>query len=202
MVAMWRPGPVLALITVLFFPAVHAQVDHYLGEAIEQGSIESTSGRSLPYRFRLLPPASFPQLPAAVRRTLDERQCMIPQTFQAHTPENVVRGEFQRAGSSDWALLCSQNGSTTLLVFFAGAAQPIEFVTHKDTDLSEVYDLTGVRGFAWSIDTAHPLEIKAEPRNRQSGPFDHDGIADAYLGHSAAIHYFRDGKWLSLEGGD
>ena len=202
MVGMWWPARVLVLSAVMVIPCLHAQVDHILGESIEQGRIDSPSGRVIPYRIRLLPPASFPQLPPSVRQSLEDKECMIPQTYQAHTPENVVHGQFQRQGSSDWALLCSRNGSTTLLIFLAGAAQPTEFVTHKDTDMSEVYDLTGVRGFAWGLDTAHPLEINAHPENRHSGPYDHDGVIDTFLGHGGVIHYNKAGKWLSLEGTD
>ncbi|MGH9586227.1 MAG: hypothetical protein ACRD3F_04710, partial [Acidobacteriaceae bacterium] len=70
------------------------------------------------YRIRLLPVSSFPQLPAQVAKALDAIACMIPQTYAAHEPENVISGSFEKRGSSDWAVLCSVHGVTTLYVFF------------------------------------------------------------------------------------
>ena len=76
-------------------------------------------GRTLPYVIRRLPASSFPDLPDAVAEMLDQRGCMIPQTYQAHRPENVVHASFERPGSSDWAVLCATHGNVELLVFFA-----------------------------------------------------------------------------------
>ena len=50
--------------------------------------------------------------------TLNQRGCMIPQTYEAHQPENVVHASLERAGSSDWAVLCSAQGTVSLLIFF------------------------------------------------------------------------------------
>src|SRR3974390_1098637 len=64
-------------------------------------------GQKRQYIVRHLPPSSFPDLPDAVANELNQRGCLIPQTYQAHQPENAVHGSFQSAGSSDWAVLCS-----------------------------------------------------------------------------------------------
>ncbi len=75
-------------------------------------------GHSTPYLIRHLPVNSFPQLPPAVQDALTRRGCLIPQTYEAHQPENVVHASLERPGSSDWAVLCSANGTVSLLVFF------------------------------------------------------------------------------------
>src|ERR1039458_1575237 len=82
-------------------------------------------GHSTPYLIRHLPVSSFPDLPAAIREQLDLRSCLIPQTYEAHRPENVVHASLERPGSSDWAVLCSAQGTVSLLVFFGdGSRQP------------------------------------------------------------------------------
>ena len=71
----------------------------------------SVDGKTSPYLIRRLPVNSFPDLPDAVAETLTQRGCLIPQTYQAHRPENVIHASFDRAGSSDWAVLCSTHGA-------------------------------------------------------------------------------------------
>src|SRR5579883_149943 len=96
---------------------VSAQTDASV-EQVEAGRVRLPSGVDVAYRIRLLPVASFPALPGVVARQLDERKCMVPQTYEARAPENVVHASLERRGSSDWAVLCSVNGLTTLYVFF------------------------------------------------------------------------------------
>ena len=84
----------------------------------ESGKIV-VDGQSTPYRIRRLPVSSFPDLPDDFVDQLNRRRCLIPQTYEAHRPENVVHARLERAGSSDWAVLCSAQGTVSLLVFFA-----------------------------------------------------------------------------------
>ena len=65
--------------------------------------------------FAICPVSSFPELPAEGQDLLNQRGCMIPQTYAAHHPENVVHASLERAGSSDWAVLCSTKGKVPLL---------------------------------------------------------------------------------------
>src|ERR1700744_205266 len=67
-------------------------------------------GHARPFLIRHLPVSSFPDFPQAVQDGLTQRGCLIPQTYEAHHPENVVHASFERAGSVDWAVLCSANG--------------------------------------------------------------------------------------------
>src|SRR3954468_3623006 len=91
---------------------------------VESGQVD-VAGQQTRYIIRRLPVNAFPDLPAAVVGQLDQRQCMIPQSYEAHHPENVVQASMERAGSSDWAVLCSANGKVSLLVFFgSGAGKP------------------------------------------------------------------------------
>lgn len=153
------------------------------------------------YAFRMLPPESFPALPAPVLRDLEKRHCLVPQTYEARSPENVIHGAFREKGSSDWAVLCSQNGTSTLLVFWDNSAtRPAEIAAQPDTDTADPHDETSVLGYARGIDSVQPSSISEVLANKPNGPFDHDGIKDAHIEKSAVIHYFKNGSWTTLSG--
>ncbi len=147
----------------------------------------------LHYRIRLLPISSFPQLPAQVSQQLMQKGCMIPQTYEAHEPENVIHGSFEKRGSSDWAVLCSIDQVTTLYVFFqSDFANPIPLRHQPDSEwLGVEWSLD--YGSAWGISTMH---ADAMPRLDQA---DHDGIEDAFVEQSATVHYFKNGRWTTID---
>jgi hypothetical protein len=104
------------------------------------------AGHSTPYLIRHLPVSSFPELPAGIVDLLNRRGCTIPQTYEAHRPENVVHASLEHAGSSDWAVLCSVQGTVSLLVFFNGAsaggrtAQPVVLASALETERLQAHD--------------------------------------------------------------
>ena|SRR5256885_1822750 len=66
-----------------------------------------------------LSPTAFPELPANLVQELQRRGCTIPQEAYSETqPNNVIKGEFARPGQTDWAVLCSVKGVSTILVFW------------------------------------------------------------------------------------
>jgi hypothetical protein len=170
-------------------------------ERIETGRVRLPSGTEVVYRIRLLPLASFPGLPAVVVAQLDQKKCMVPQTFEARAPENVLHGALERKGSDDWAVLCSVNGATTLYVFFQSQlAAPIALRHQRDSEWlgSEVL---GAYGSAWGISLSIPSRIRAAARASLAGfVVDHDGIEDAFLEKSSTTHYFEGGSWTVVEG--
>lgn len=169
------------------------------GEEVEAGEV-LRGGKAVGYRIRRLPLESFPELPPAVRAVLQERGCMIPQTYEARRPENVVHGELRQKGSSDWAVLCSHQGVTSLFVFDGNApGLPIELVTRKDTDWLGSQPGQRALGFAWGIDLARARRVR-EVAGSKFGPYDHDGIEDVLVERSSEIHYYQQGKWLLFEG--
>src|SRR5579863_6482644 len=87
---------------------------------VASGHIDQ-DGHALAYEVRHLPVSSYPNLPLDVAGQLTDLGCLIPQTYQARRPENVVHASLQQAGSSDWAVLCSIQGTVRLLVFFGGS---------------------------------------------------------------------------------
>ena len=171
-------------------------------DLVEKGKI-SVDGHESFYRIRNLPVSSFPELPAAVADALVARNCLIPQTYEAKRPENVIHGSLERPGSSDWAALCSVGGQVSLLVFFSSSAssQPTVLVTAAKTDRLQAHDLTGELGFNWGIDPASPRRIhdaQAGMAHRPPQP-DHDCLADTTLDRQTIYHLYRNGVWEKVD---
>ncbi len=155
-------------------------------------------GRSMPYVIRHLPIDSFPQLPIAVQEELYRRGCLIPQTYEAHGPENVVHGSFEHPGSNDWAVLCSVHGIASLLVFFGSRpGQSFTLATEPETERLQPHPPSASLGFNWGIDAASPRQVHdAQAGMNPRPPFlSHDAVADSVVEHTTNYHYFADGTW-------
>lgn len=176
----------------------------FTAERIETGMALSLDGFTISYRIRLLPLASFPDMPPAIAAALTQRQCMIPQSFEAQQPENVIHGSFRAPGTADWAALCSSSGSTTLFVFFAGQFDsPIALRSQSDTAWLGAEPGNSTFGSSWGIAVRPAAELRSSPELRRSTTsVDHDAIDDARLERSLTVHYFQAGKWLRLNPGD
>jgi len=180
-------------------PPLSAPTSTLNAERIESGESTSPGGDTESYRIRLLPLASFPDLPDAVAGQLSRRRCMIPQSFEAQAPENVIHGAFRASGSSDWAALCSVDGVTTLYVFLAGQFDaPVALRSQPDTAWLGAEPGSSTFGSAWGISVRSAADLDATRQLHSQAAFDHDGIEDARLERAATVHYHQDGKWLVL----
>jgi len=176
--------------------------DFPTAERIETGRVTVAPGDLLEYRIRLLPLASFPALPAPVAAQLSRRGCMIPQSFEAQEPENIIHGAFRTSGSDDWAVLCSVSGTTTLYVFFADQSDtPLTLRSQPDTAWLGTEPGSSVFSSAWGIALRRSAELRAYSEFRRLHA-DHDGIEDARLERSSTIHYCDDGKWIVVDAGN
>jgi len=169
---------------------------------VETGQL-LVAGHEVPYRIRNLPVSSFPDLPPGVAETLNDRGCLIPQTYEAKGPENVIHGSFERSGSNDWAVLCSAKGQVELLVFFSSAppTEPSILASASKTDRLQQHDSAGTLGFNWGIDPATPKrvhEAQAGMVHRPQPP-DHDCVAETTLEHSTSYHFYWHGTWGSIQ---
>ena len=169
-------------------------------ENVATGSIR-IHGQEQSYSFRRLPVSSFPELPPIVATALMERGCMIPQTWQAHRPENVVHGSFAHAGSEDWAVLCSSKGETSLLVFFAQSPAPQRLAEWPEESRLQRHDPSGVLGYNWGIDAATPEQFRDAfaAQNNPPSPPDHDTVADSVIDQKTIYHAYQQGRWKQYE---
>lgn len=167
----------------------------------ESGQVD-VAGRLTPYLIRHLPVDSFPQLPAAVQSVLNERGCLIPQTYEAHQPENVVEASLERRGSTDWALLCSEHGTVSLLVFFGdGPAQPVVLASAPETERLQAHGESGGLGFDWGIDSASPQQVHDAQAGMKRRPplLDHDALADSLIEQKTVYHYYSANAWTVVQ---
>jgi hypothetical protein len=160
-------------------------------------------GKSTPYLIRHLPVSSFPELPAPIQAALNLRGCLIPQTYQAHRPENVVHASLESAGSSDWAVLCSAKGVVSLLVFFSGSvgADSLVLASAQETERLEAHGADNVLGFNWGIDKATPAQVHEAQAGLTPRPLliDHDALADETIDQRTVYHFYAKGAWRLLE---
>ena len=160
------------------------------------------AGQSIPYLIRHLPISSFPGLPDELAALLNHRGCLIPQTYEAHGPENVVHASLERTGSSDWAVLCSANGTVSLLVYFSSApTELLVLAAAPETERLQTHDPTGVLGFNWGIDPASPERIHQAQTGMAHRPplLDHDALADSVIERRTVYHFFSKSAWTVLE---
>ncbi len=159
-------------------------------------------GGVVSYEVRHLPVSSYPNLPLDVAGQLTDLGCVIPQTYEARRPENVVHASFQHPGSSDWAVLCSVQGTVRLLVFFGSVpGQCTTLARVAETDRLQPHFGTPVLGFNWGIDPATPDAIRQAQIGLAPRPprIDHDALADSDIDRKTIYHFFRNGSWSLLD---
>jgi hypothetical protein len=179
---------------------MHAQ-ESDSGSLVTSGQT-SVAGRSAPYTIHHLPVNAFPELPAAIQERLTRRGCLIPQTYEAHRPENVVHASLERRGSSDWAVLCSAKGTVSLLVFLAsGDGEATVLATAPETSRLQMHAMSDAMGFNWAIDAATPEQIHEAQLDMHHPPprVDHDGLADSVLDGKTVYRFFAHGAWTIVE---
>ena len=189
--------------TVLFLLVCLARVPaQESGSPLDTSGQTSIDGHTAPYLIRHLPVNAFPQLPSAVQGALTRRGCLIPQTYEAHRPENIVRASLERKGSSDWAVLCSVDGTVSLLVFLASAnGEPAVLASASETSRLQAHGSSSVLGFNWAIDPASPErvhEARLDMRYPPPRP-DHDALADSIVDRKTVYRFYSRGTWTILE---
>lgn len=164
----------------------------------------TVDGKATSYLIRHLPVNAFPQLPAAIQEALTRRGCTIPQTYEAHQPENVVHVSLERHDSSDWAVLCSADSTVSLLVFFASAGDPTVLATAPETDRLQAHGTSGVLGFNWAIDPASPETVhQAQLGISHSLPrLNHDALADSVIDRKTIYRVYLNGAWTVVDTGN
>jgi hypothetical protein len=189
----------IAIVAVPFvnFASANAQT---APSSLDQTGQVSFEGRATTYRIRNLPVSSFPDLPPAIAAALTSRGCVIPQTFEARQPENVIHGSFERPGSTDWAALCAVKSDVSLLVFFAGTSPDSPVTLDTVACLRRLAPHAGELGFDWGIDPASPHRVhdaQASMSHRPPPP-DHDAVAETTIDRGTIYHLYRNGAWQTV----
>ena len=159
--------------------------------------------------LRRLPPSAFPQVPRLIRQALERRGCTIPQVALLGVPDsartNVVAGSFTRRSRREWAVLCSVDRISRILVFVRGRVDSIlELAPAADRQYLQL-DSNNAVGYTRALARARPAHIRRHARAFDSplpSPIDHDGIEDAFVEKASQIWYWHRGQWLILMGMD
>lgn len=153
-----------------------------------------------------LAPKNFSQLPTRIITDLEKRNCTIPQAYHDPKPHNVLRGEFARRGQFDWAILCSQEGVSRILVYWNSSTRRVaEFAQGEDKVYMQTVDHDGRVGFSrgiFAVDPKYILDKNPQYRRRKTPMITHQGLSDAYIEKASTVLYFWRGRWLTLYGSD
>ncbi|MDQ3652953.1 MAG: hypothetical protein M3458_22285 [Acidobacteriota bacterium] len=154
---------------------------------------------------RLLPNA-FPQLPRMIMHNLQSLGCTVPQSYGNSVPHNVISGEFTKKGQKDWAILCSKNKVSSILVFWGASTKSVAKIAKaEDHQFLQGIDGAGNIGFSRAIDVVdrnYILEHYKEYGGPKPPPINHQGIDDGFQGKASTVLYYYRGKWLKLQGAD
>ena len=153
-----------------------------------------------------LNPAAFSQLPENIVSFLQKKNCTVPQSFFSSKPHNVIRGQFTKSGQFDWAVLCSRNRVSSILVFWNGSTNSVaEIASSPDNDFLQTIDGAGKIGFSRMIEVVgsdYILEHYREYGGKKPPKIKHQGINDAFVEKASSVHYFHRKKWINLQGAD
>ena len=152
-----------------------------------------------------LAPSTFKQLPRELIQELERRRCTVPQVWGSRLPSNVIRGEFLKRGQSDWAVLCSVNMKSSILVFAGGSPRsPMTIAELEDLNVlqSVAEGQIGYSRQIMPVDEKYILDHYRAYGGPKPPPIDHLGINDAFVGKASVVLYFREGKWMRLTGAD
>ena len=193
------------LVCALALLTAAAQQPDAASRPLDESGHVMIEGRNVPYLIRHLPVNAFPDLPAPVADQLNQRQCLIPQSYEAHHPENVVHASLEHVASTDWAVLCSANGRVSLLVFLGSAGhKPSVLATATETARLQRHDSSGVLGFNWAIEPASPEAVHQAQSSMEKRPprLDHDTLADITLDRNTVYRFFKKGSWTLVDTSD
>ena len=151
-----------------------------------------------------LQPSVFSQLSENIVMELQSRQCTIPQIYDDPKPHNVISGEFKKQGQTDWAILCSKDLTSSILIFWNGSVENLS-ILYPLRDKGALQGIGNDRiGYSRYISVVGKAFIEKHYRaygGTQPPSIDHEGIADGQVGKGSSVHYYHNGKWLQLTSG-
>ena len=192
---------------------IYPQIDPKMIGMFAPGAPPSEEGRldfeTAAKQIRRLPADAFPALPLVIQEELRNRGCLIPQqTFSdegSSKAQNVIEGEFFEKGKTSWAVLCSVNGTSSILVFRDAADRHPEDLAEAE-DRSHLQDAGNGR-IAYDrlippVDHKFIMDHYRAYGGTEPPPIDHQGIDDAFVGKASITYYWYGGKWMKLSGSD
>jgi hypothetical protein len=117
----------------------------------------------------------------------------------------MVAGHFRDSSEVDWAVLCSVNRASTILVYWAGQTDSVaKLAPGPDKGFLQTVG-GGQIGYSRAIGAATSAAIRQYHQGyggSQPPALNHDGIEDAFVEKGSVVWYWYQGKWLMLTGAD
>jgi hypothetical protein len=189
-----------------------------LADSAFDAAASDTTPRPTPTQEELLkwvrrvPLDQFPDLPKSVRTTLEGRHCQVP--TPSGKPDNVIKGAFTKAGVVEWAVLCSVNDTSQILVLNATTGVVADS-TEKSADVDWVQGDGGAKWLFSQAITLVTMDVLNNTPVYDDGelvlnnykatfpkPIDHDGIGHWFLDKAGDTLYCANGKWYSVGSAD
>jgi hypothetical protein len=151
---------------------------------------------------RRISPDSLQDLPSAVREELKRRNCSVPQTYAYSEPHNAVNGAFTAKGELEWAVICSVDLVSQILVLNARTGAVVDSLGKGD-DKNWIQGIgDGKYGFSRKLGVVTSASIGARTVDDYDQsipqPIDHDWI-DVYFLDKASVAYYRSGaQWYRI----
>ena len=120
-----------------------------------------------------------------MRAGLQRLGCTIPQSFAAKRPENVIHGSFTARGASEWAALCSVHGTSDIVIFRTGLAEPVARLAQEPDDVYVQVVAPGRRGYSRLLAAAPAASDGLNP------------IHDAFVEKASVVWYRVGTGWRS-----
>ena len=120
-------------------------------------------------------------------------------------PGNVIKGSFVRPGEVDWAVLCSVDRVSSIVIF--RNSSPHEIIELARAADIESLQVVGDNQIGYSC-LISPVGREFILRHYQAyggvkpPPIDHQGIDIAFVGKASVVLYCYRSKWLRLTGAD
>jgi hypothetical protein len=150
--------------------------------------------------------AQAPGLPPEFAEKLNTRGCTIPQFDDGtgsdaarSTPTNVIEGECAKKGQKDWAALCSNGKTSTIVIFWSKPTScPASLARLDDAHYLKPAANAGkdkTMHYSRSIRALGETDLDDRPGLSALKPLKHQGIDDRFVGKSSAFFYCDAGKW-------
>lgn len=153
-----------------------------------------------------LHPSDFKNLPRSIAKYLNNHGYKIPQPYfykSGGKKYNAIKGRFYSPNKYDWAIICSKENKSRVLVFISGSTKNIDTIL-------EFEDRVGLQcidslEFSLGIEVVgkkYIMDCYKAYGGPKPPPINHDGIEFIYYQKASKIYYNYKGKWLELQGAD
>ncbi|MBE2245615.1 MAG: hypothetical protein IAE67_00005 [Candidatus Competibacteraceae bacterium] len=147
-------------------------------------------------------PQYLSNLPAGVRAKLIELKCLIPKSLNGST--NVISGRFVNSSEISWAVVCSREAQSSILVFKENTGNKYDELGRWNEDHWLVTDRNKsfYRREISSVDKSYIMEHYQSYGGQSPPKIKYEAINDGYLEMSSTVYYFNENQWLKLTGAD